>query len=867
MELFKILGTIAIDNGKANEAIGATGEHANKMASTMGTAFNKVGKFAVAAGKVIAQGLAVSSVAMGKLISSAVESYAEYEQLVGGVETLFKDSSGKVMQYAQEAYKTAGLSANEYMETVTSFSASLLQSMGGDTAKSAEIADMAIRDMSDNANKMGTDMGAIQNAYQGFAKQNYTMLDNLKLGYGGTQSEMKRLLKDAQKLTGVKYDINNLADVYSAIHAIQEEMGITGTTAAEAEQTISGSLASMKASWQNLLNGIAGAGDLSALTTNFVKSSKTFIGNIKKIMPNLVKGVNGLIQGLIPEIPGMLESILPGLLEGAASLLGGLVASLPDLIGIIIRALPSTMNTLMNAFEPILGKTLTGILRGAGNVVVGVIGSVHKLITGEVESVDSSLSTSTGRWVNSMEVARKECADLLKEEEQRKKLADGYLETLSALESKEIKTDDDLWAMQEATAALCNIYPELKAHVDEETGLFNENSDAIRDNITELNNLALAKIREKYTNDFMKGIEQNTELKLKSKAEEEESAKQMEHFAKQAEEVRQIKDELVRVGEDGKLSVLTSNLIKGHEGLEEFFNFDIDGSATVKAGKYLSVLNDLNSALETYTKDYEWWLNSRDTEQGKQGVLDDEMLRQGEAFLSMLQSIADEEGGFTKDSASAFAGVAESLTQYGELSQSAKEAWAEALVVMGKAPDEAATIAGLNKVAEEAKKTEEAEIETAEVAKSMFSVTPSTAGIETATAAVIKSLDGVISKAGEATSALRMVFGGGGGGGYGFDTVASVFGDGNGLPGHKTGLDFVPRDNYLARLHQGEAVLTADEARAWRNGQYGRSEEYHDETIISGNTFVIRQESDVYNLAVQIANMKRDKRRGRGAKG
>lgn len=175
MELFKILGTIAISNGQANRAISETGEHANKMASTLGTAFNKAGKVAAAAGKAIAQGLAVSSVAMGKLVTSAVKSYAEYEQLVGGVETLFKDSSNQVKQYAQEAYKTAGLSANEYMETVTSFSASLLQSMGGDTAKSAEIADMAIRDMSDNANKMGTDMGAIQNAYQGFAKQNYTI--------------------------------------------------------------------------------------------------------------------------------------------------------------------------------------------------------------------------------------------------------------------------------------------------------------------------------------------------------------------------------------------------------------------------------------------------------------------------------------------------------------------------------------------------------------------------------------------------------------------------------------------------------------------------------------------------------------------
>lgn len=175
MELFKILGTIAVDNGKANEAINQTGEHAGHLSEKLGKAFSNAGKFAVAAGKTIATGLAAGSAAMGKLIQASVESYADYEQLVGGVETLFKNSSAKVMEYADRAYETAGLSANDYMETVTGFSASLLQSMGNNTARAAEIADMAILDMADNANKMGTDMSSIQNAYQGFAKQNYTI--------------------------------------------------------------------------------------------------------------------------------------------------------------------------------------------------------------------------------------------------------------------------------------------------------------------------------------------------------------------------------------------------------------------------------------------------------------------------------------------------------------------------------------------------------------------------------------------------------------------------------------------------------------------------------------------------------------------
>ena len=195
----------------------------------------------------------VAAAGIGKALASSISEGAALQQSIGGIETLFKESAEKVKQNAQMAYKTAGMSANEYMEQTTSFAASLLQSLGNDTAKAADMADMAMTDMSDNANKMGTDMEMIQNAYQGFAKQNYTMLDNLKLGYGGTKEEMQRLLKDAQKITGVKYDIKNLSDVYSAIHVIQGELDITGTTAKEASSTISGSFAAVKASLKNVV--------------------------------------------------------------------------------------------------------------------------------------------------------------------------------------------------------------------------------------------------------------------------------------------------------------------------------------------------------------------------------------------------------------------------------------------------------------------------------------------------------------------------------------------------------------------------------------------------------------------------------------
>ncbi|WP_455758604.1 hypothetical protein [Ruminococcus champanellensis] len=221
----------------------------------------KIGSLAADGCKAVAGAFAAAYAAAGAAVAgltkTAVENYADYEQLVGGVETLFKDSADTVMDYANAAFETAGLSANAYMETVTSFSASLLQSLGGDTVEAADKANMAIVDMSDNANKMGTDMASIQNAYQGFAKQNYTMLDNLKLGYGGTKKEMERLLADAQKISGVKYNVESFSDIVDAIHVIQTEMDITGTTAKEASTTIQGSVNAAKSAWTNWVTGLA----------------------------------------------------------------------------------------------------------------------------------------------------------------------------------------------------------------------------------------------------------------------------------------------------------------------------------------------------------------------------------------------------------------------------------------------------------------------------------------------------------------------------------------------------------------------------------------------------------------------------------
>lgn len=334
-------------------------ESTNKASSKLKGFASGIGKgMAVATGAIIG-----ASAAVGSLVKNSVEAYAEFEQLTGGVETLFKESAGKVEEYANNAYKTAGLSANQYMETVTSFSASLLQSLGGDTEKAADVADMAITDMADNANKMGTSMEMIQNAYQGFAKQNYTMLDNLKLGYGGTRGEMERLLKDATKISGVKYDISNLNDVYQAIHVIQGELGITGTTAKEASETISGSLGMTKTAWENLVTGFSNKdADLGKLIDNFVNSATTFIENllpvIETALNSIVSALPILIDKIVPMLPGLLQKILPVLIDSAIGLLNSIAAALPTIIPILMNGIVQAIRGIVKILPTLIQVVL-----------------------------------------------------------------------------------------------------------------------------------------------------------------------------------------------------------------------------------------------------------------------------------------------------------------------------------------------------------------------------------------------------------------------------------------------------------------------------------------------------------------------------
>lgn len=341
------------------EALSNLGEETEEVSEKT----SKFGDIAKKAGEVAVAAFAAAGVAIVGFVKSSIESYAEYEQLVGGVETLFGDSSDTVMKYAENAYKTAGMSANEYMETVTSFSASLLQSLGGDTEKAAKYADMAVSDMSDNANKMGTDIASIQNAYGGFAKQNFTMLDNLKLGYGGTKEEMQRLLDEASKISGIEYDISSYGDIVDAIHIVQNEMGITGTTAKEASTTIGGSVNSMKASWENLKVGISDENaDISSLIDTMIDSALTVFDNIApKIETALPKITQGLKE-IIPKITPILGEILPELVTTAGSLVIGMIQELPAIVGEIVAAVPEILASAFGDDSAIV-KIVTGTFK------------------------------------------------------------------------------------------------------------------------------------------------------------------------------------------------------------------------------------------------------------------------------------------------------------------------------------------------------------------------------------------------------------------------------------------------------------------------------------------------------------------------
>lgn len=375
--------------GKETKEAGEEAEKASKGGFTVmkGVLANLASQGITAALNGI-KSLAVAIVNLGK---NAVENFANYEQLIGGVETLFGQSSKVVEDYANNAYKTAGLNANQYMETITGFSASLLQSLGGDTEKVAQVSDMAVKDMADNSNKLGTSMESIQNAYQGFAKNNYTLLDNLKLGFGGTKTEMERLLAEAEKISGIHYDISNLSDVFNAIHVIQGELKITGTTAAEAEKTIEGSMKATKSAWQNLLTGLAKGGDLTPLINNLVEGVLNLSKNLIPVVKNVITGIgsftSGLLSTILPqivkEIPPLIKSTLPLLMNAVSSALDSILSVLPTVIDSINSFLPQIVSALLSLLPKLIQvgiQAINSLIKGISQVAPQLIKTLPEIL-------------------------------------------------------------------------------------------------------------------------------------------------------------------------------------------------------------------------------------------------------------------------------------------------------------------------------------------------------------------------------------------------------------------------------------------------------------------------------------------------------
>lgn len=362
--------------GKLSSALGgeasSAGDSAGKVAGTsLGASIKKM----------------IAAAGIGAALKSAITEGANLQQSLGGIETLFKDSADKVIKNAKNAYLTAGLSANDYMETVTSFSASLLQGLAGDTNKAADVADMALTDMADNANKMGTSMDLIQNAYQGFAKQNYTMLDNLKLGYGGTKSEMERLLADATKITGIKYNLDNLSDVYEAIHVIQGELDITGTTSKEAASTLTGSFASMKSALSNVLGSLSLGEDIKPAMNGLLNSVKTFLfNNLIPMVGNILKGLVKYIADTVVNtdwiavITQMLTSIKEALVTGVETYFGADTTVLSSIFDSLISNIPVIAQTLQDAFS-VLWEGIKSIWETVGVPIFDGIMSVIQFVS------------------------------------------------------------------------------------------------------------------------------------------------------------------------------------------------------------------------------------------------------------------------------------------------------------------------------------------------------------------------------------------------------------------------------------------------------------------------------------------------------